>query len=285
MWNVINSAEVLSARIAYLLEEPTAFEEFANTEYEWELAEQGDQVTVQNFPVVEWNVVTWTDSVQKKAWEDIPEKDWALGKSKIIVKEVANINLKIKNIEKAISNLNLEQWLEYATAQWNRRVRSRYIRDLALAKAKNQVGTSAAKITVTETNVFKTIMSVGVKIDNENAPSMWRALFASPDLCAIMTDSRSFDNTNISEVMRKEGYVWRFAGFTIIKDTTLPAGVAVAMDKNSVHFIKKLTEMKFVWSEHNNKNFSGNLLGEMVYGGDVLELNKWRICKLHYEVA
>ena len=285
MANTINIENVLSARVAYLLEEPTAFEEYANTTYQWELNEQWDTVTVQNFPQIDWDIKTWTAKVQTKAWENISVKDWALGRSEIKVDQVANINIKIKDIEKALSNLDLESWLAKSIARWAKRVKSNFIRDLAIENAGNSVWDDTTPITVTNTNVFKTVMDMGVKIDNENAPGEWRALFASPDLCALMVQSPSFDATSITAEMRKRGFIWEYGWFMIIKDTTLPLGVAVAMDKNSVHFISKLTWIKHVGWETNNEGFFWNILGEIVYGGNVLGLNKGRICTLYYTVA
>jgi hypothetical protein len=67
MANVINTVPVLVARTLALLEEPTIYEQFANTEYEGDLKNSGDTVKVQNFPIVEWNDVTAGTKAQDKA--------------------------------------------------------------------------------------------------------------------------------------------------------------------------------------------------------------------------
>ena len=142
MPNTINKEAVLSARLAVLLQEPTLWEDMANTDYQGEIDEQGDTVKVQNFPIVEWDVQSGVDA-QEKGGEDIGVTNWALGKSSLTVDQVAHINLKIKDIEKEISNLNLEKGLLVATAQGSKRARSRFIRDLAVSKAGNVVDDGA----------------------------------------------------------------------------------------------------------------------------------------------
>lgn len=281
--NGINKEAQLSARVAVLLQEPTPWEDMANTDYQWEISESWDTVRVQNFPTIEWNVISW--DVQEEGWENIPVTDWSLGKSSITVNKVANINLKIKDIEKELSNLNIEKGLLFSLSQGNKRVRSRYIRDLAIAWAWSELGTSASKITVTDATVLKVVMDMGVKLDNLSVPADSRFLFAKPDLCALAVQSKAFDGTNITAEMRKAWYIGEFGWFKFIKDSTITDDLAVACDKNSVHFLKKLSGLKAVDWKYNGNAFATNLLGEMIFGGWVLSQNANRICKLNYEIA
>ena len=101
-------------------------------------------------------------------------------------------------------------------------------------------------VTVTTETALTYALKMSTENDNDNAPAEGRYLFARPDLCAVFVESKGFDGTNVGAEDRKRGMVGDFGGFTVVKDNTLPAGVAVACDKNSVHFVKKMDAIKFV---------------------------------------
>jgi len=226
--NVIHTNAVLVAKVLVLLQEPTIYEQFANTEFEWELSTQWDTVKVQNFPIVNWNNVTSWTNAQDRAGNTISVTDWELGISEIKVDMVANINLKIKDIEKALSNLNLESGLQMAVVKWNRRLRSHTVRDALIAGAGLTVGspsTVATKENVLETFIYKATEA----LDEDYVEDEGRVLISRTDFLTLVKASDTFDATSIGAQMRKSWVVGEIDGYFAVKDNTLPAGVALAI--------------------------------------------------------
>lgn len=283
MANTINKETQLSARLLVLLQEPTLWEVMANTSYQWELKEQWDTVKVQNFPLIEWDSNNW--DIQALWGENITVKDWALGKSDIKVDQIWTINIKIKDIEKELSNLNLESGLLQSIHNWKKRLVSRFIQKITIDSAWFEVWTSASKIALTKDNILDVLGKMAAKLDDNNVPAEQRYLFIKPELTYLIVNARGFDWTSVSAEMRKKGVVWEILWFTVVKDSTMPANKACACDKNSVHYISKFDKVKVVWDENNRDWFWSNILWELIYWGKVLTENKKRICVLHYELS
>ncbi len=284
MGNKINTNPVLVAKVLVLLQEPTIYEQFANTEYEGDLDAQWDTVKVQNFPIVNWNNVTSWTNAQDRAGNTISVTDWELGISEIKVDEVANINLKIKDIEKALSNLNLESGLQMAVVKWNRRLRSHTVRDALIAGAGLTVGsatTVATKENVLETFIYKATEA----LDEDYVEDDGRVLVARTDFLTLIKASDTFDATNIWAQMRKSGVVWEVDWYFVFKDNTLPAWVSIAFKNKAVHYIKKYLKIRIAGVESNHEGNWSNLIGEMVHKAKILEPNAKRVCKILYSFA
>ena len=284
MGNTINKSVLLTARVLTLLQEPTAWEMMANREYEWELKAQGDTVRVQTFPKIEWNSQTWVVA-ETKGWESISVTDWELGKEDLKIDRLSTINIKIKDIEKAISNLNLETGLLKSISDGKKRNVSKFIQKTAINGAWLEVWDAANKKQVTDDNVLKVIWTVKAKLDQENVPHENRYLYIKPDLEVLIVSAKWFNGTAFWADMLVKWFIGTLLWFNIVKDTTLPDWIAIACDKNSVHYVSKYDKVKVVDGSTNNEGFWDNILGELIDWCKVFDVNKKRICKLHYEVA
>lgn len=283
MANTINKSVLLTARVLTLLQEPTAWEMMANKEFEGELNEYGDTVRVQTFPKLEWNSKIW--EIEAIGWEEISTTDWELWKEDLKIDRLSTINIKIKDIEKAVSNLSLESWLLRAIWDAKKRNVSKFIQKTVLDAAGLEVWTSSAKKQITDENVLKIIWNMKAKLDQENVPNNDRYLYIRPDLEVTIVWAKWFNATVFGADMLVKWFIWKILWFNVVIDSTLTEWLAVACDKDSVHYVSKYDKVKVVDSKTNNQGFWDNILWELIDGCKVFDANKKRICKLHYELT
>lgn len=88
----------------------------------------------------------------------------------------------------------------------------------------NKLGTDAAPITLTASNVYEKIVAMRTAMDKANVPTAGRTIAVSPDVYALLLmDDRFTKNDYSAESTVSNGFVGRVAGFDVYETNNLTA--------------------------------------------------------------
>ena len=104
MTNTIIVANLLQREVIKNLDKKSVIFPCANPAYTGELKEKGTTVEVETLP-------SFNMDMGQTAGDDITAVDWAITYETLVINEVFNKNLKIKDLEAIQSNLNLRSQL------------------------------------------------------------------------------------------------------------------------------------------------------------------------------
>ena len=240
-----------------------------NRQFEGQLKQQGDTVTVQTFPRI-------TITTGGTAGDDISATDWAITAENLQVVGVAQANAVVKDVEALKSNLNLQQEVAKGLAYSLSKIYDNDIMQKAIAGAGNAVAT----IALSATNIYAEIEKMRVLLSADDAMDD-AALFLTPAAASFLRQSSMRDGFKEGSDVRKERtYVGKVSGFSVFETTNdAMAGFMVAFDRNAVHFVEQMMKMDF---RKEPKGFRTNIILEALYQSKVFTNNANRICKHAY---
>ena len=206
--------ELWSARLIYALDKAHVATAFVNRDYEGEIKQKGDTVhintigavTVSNYTI--GTPITVADLSTSDQTLVIDQQKYFAFK----LEDIDNTQAAGPVIDKAMGRA------AYALAD----VSDQFLfgKMVAGAKASNVIGTDASPITLTSSNIYDYIVSLGEKLDEENVPTVGRKIAVNPGVYALLLK----DTTHWAPLKGSyekgtfvNGLVGEMAGFEVYK--------------------------------------------------------------------
>lgn len=184
MSNTIVKKDLLAKEIIRYLDKKSVISSFANTEYESksDILKQGDTVSVQSFPSVEF-------LRGRTAGADITESNFAITSEDLVIDQVAQVNIPVLEIEKIQSNLPLESKIADRIAYAKKQLFDRFVAGFVLdANANNRIA-EGAPATLSKTTVVAGVEAMREKLDNNDVDSENSGLFVNPAVASLVRQS------------------------------------------------------------------------------------------------
>lgn len=244
----------------------------ANRAFQGQLKKQGDTVAVKTFP----RIALTTGGT---AGDDINATTFAVTSENLKVEQVGQARVKVKDWEELRSDIELQSRVAQELAYDLAKKYDGHIVKVALAGAGNSVNTAA----LTKSNIYAEINKMRVKLSEDDAMDE-AALFMSPAVISLCRQAPERDGFVEGAMVRENGsYAATRAGFRIFETNNEELGLyMLAMDKNSVHFVEQMMDMKITDEPH---AFAKNVLLETLFQAKVFTTNANRICKHVYTLG
>ena len=218
MSNTIITANLLQKEVIKNLDKKAKIFKIANQNYTGTLTEQWNTVTVQNLP-------SFNMDLGQTSGEVITAEDWAITSENLVINEVFNKNLKIKDIEAIQSNLELRSQLWWRLAESMARTYDQYVAKLAQDNVYswNQI-TLATPSTETTATITTTLDSMTQYLEEQNieVSEGWVSCFINPALKALINSSDLFKSFDAWLNPRLNWFIWQYAWMNIIMTNNLP---------------------------------------------------------------
>ncbi len=271
--NTIIKENILVKQVIALLDKQFTMSEWANREFEGEITQQGDTVSVQTFPRISFTTGT-------TAGADITATTFTITKETLVIDTLQQVLVTVTNLEEIQSNLALREKIGSQIMYSMRNVIDGYVSYVAITGAltgnKLHEGSAA---TADKTTIHALIEEMRVALASNNAFQQ-AALFVEPAIASLIRQSSLFDGFREGLDARIEGYVGKMSGFLIYETNNLAvAKKMLAMDKDSVHLAVQWTGYD---ERKEPKGFRTNILSEFVMGSKVFSENSKRIATLKY---
>lgn len=244
------------------------FFNYANSAYEWDLKKAWDTVTVQTLPTLSF-VTWWT------AWNAISASNFTITSENLVIDQVAQLSVTLKDIEITQSNLSLEQkvWERFAEAE--ARLLDTVIRDFILndVDSKIPVGNKLSTITASKTTVFEAIEALKVVLATNNVTDNL-VVFVAPVIASYLRQSGVLDNTDTWLAARQKGFIWLISGFKVVETNALTTPKKmIAMQEGAINCVVQLNKYDV---RQGTDGFYENLIAEIIYGTKIFGENwKW----------
>ena len=234
MANTTIVKDLLQRDTIKLLDQMIVISAVANTKYEGELKRQGDTVSVQTFPNIDF-------TYGGTAGDDITASDWAITSEDLTVTEVFQTNQAVKDLEEIQSNLDLVGKIANRIAYAKALTYDRYVANLAVtgAATANRI-VPGAPVTLNNTaadadNVITRLTQMATKLKEQNVDVGGAYLFINPATEALVINSNLYTAFDRGLQYRERGAVGMVAGLRTYRTNDLPSrnlvtmtGVAVA---------------------------------------------------------
>ena len=265
--NTIIKENLLVKETIRLLDKEFVILPWANTDFEGEIKQQGDSVSVQTFPRIQHTDGTKADDV-------IPESTFAIKKEVLNIDTLKVVNVPVGDLEQIQSNLNLIQKVAEQIRYDMKDKMDKFIADTAIAGAatSNKLNNTAALMD--KNTAYALIEEMAVRMDEENVPDGERGLFLRPKMISLLRQHPMWDGFREGNQVRRKGKVGEIAGFEVMKTNNTPDNIMLAMDKNSVNFAAQ-------WVGYDVRKpsnaFKSNILSSFAMGAQVFGENSKRI--------
>lgn len=259
MANTIINPVIFSKEVIRNRDIKNVFYKYTNSDYTWELKKAWDTVTVQTLPTLSF--AAWT------AWAPIAATNFVITSENLVIDQVQQLRVTLKDIEMTQSNLSLEKEVAWRFAEWEARLFDETVRDQILVTqvadipAANKLD-SWAPITLTKDNVFASVEALKVALAVQNVTDNI-AIFVSPLAASLIRQSWLLDNSDKWLAVRVKWYMWMLSWVEIIETNALSASKEmIAMQKWAVNMVVQLNKYKVTdWEDW----FYENLLAEIIY--------------------
>lgn len=161
--NTIIKENLLAKETIRLLDKKFVIMNYANTDYEGEIKQQGDTVSVQTFPNISWSTGT-------TAGADIAASAWTITKETLTVDQLAQLRVEVTNVEEIQSNISLREKTAERMAYGQAELLEKFIVKLAVEAAGNKLGSLSTALTAT--TVIDAITAIRTALRKNNAFDM-----------------------------------------------------------------------------------------------------------------
>jgi len=236
------------------------FYKYTNSDYTWELKKAWDTVTVQTLPTLSF--VSWT------AWAPITASNFTITSENLVINEVRQLAITLKDIEMVQSNLSLEEKVAERVAEAEARLFDEAVRDQILVvqvadiPASNKLN-SGTPLTLTKTNVYSAIEDLVVALAEQNVTDNLVA-FVAPKAASLIRQSGLLDNSDKWLETRVRWYMWTLAWVEIVETNAMTASKEIIMmSQYAVNMVVQLNKYDVrQWPD----GFYENLIAEIIYG-------------------
>ena len=268
MANTIIKPVIFAKEVIRNRDQKNVFFNFVNSDYTGELKKAGDTVTVQTLPTLSF-------ATGGTAGAAITATDFTITSENLVVDQVAQLRVTLKDIEQTQSNLSLEQKVAQRFAEAEARLMDTVIRDQILVTqvadipAANKLD-SGAPITLTSSNVFAAIEALKVALANQNVMDNI-TVFVSPRAASLLRQSGVLDNSDVGFMPRQKGALGLISGMKMVETVALTASKEmIAMQDGAVNCVVQLNQYDV---RQGTDGFYENLLAEVIYGKKIFGEN------------
>lgn len=268
MANTIIKPVIFAKEVIRNRDQKNVFFNFVNSDYTGELKKAGDTVTVQTLPTLSF-------ATGGTAGAAITATDFTITSENLVVDQVAQLRVTLKDIEQTQSNLSLEQKVAQRFAEAEARLMDTVIRDQILVTqvadipAANKLD-SGAPIALTSSNVFAAIEALKVALANQNVTDNI-TVFVSPLAASLLRQSGVLDNSDVGFMTRQKGALGLISGMKMVETVALKASKEmIAMQDGAVNCVVQLNQYDV---RQGTDGFYENLLAEVIYGKKIFGEN------------
>lgn len=258
----------------------TPFLNFANREYEGELKNGWDTVTVSVSPKIVMTDVSSLHSgdIRETSTDDITISARTITKDVLKIDTLHNYGEKFSDLEEiqTLYSINSNRMKDMVTA-FNTTSEKTIIANLDAEATATHIATVSGGA-VAPNNVASVIMKLRTKLSEAEIDYSNRVLVVSPALSACIAQAGILAGTNVAADGAVHGFLGTFAGFEIYESNLLTATTdAYCFKKGAYNYVRQLIKAKVVESD---TGMYYNLLAQMAHGVKVFPQNYEQIVKL-----
>lgn len=268
MANTIIRPTIFAKEVIRNRDRKNVFYPYTNSDYEGELKQAGDTVTVQVLPTLSF-------TTGGTAGAPIAATNFTITSENLVVDKVGQLLVTLKDIEKTQSNLSLEQKVaaRFSVAEANLfddAVRDQIlVTQVADIPAANKLN-SGAPLTLTKDNVFDAIEDLKVALAEQNVSDNL-VCFVPPKAASLLRRSKLLDNSDKGLEVRTKGYLGMVSGIKLIEANGLTASKElIMMAEGAVNMVVQLNNYDV---RQGTDGFYSNLIAEVIYGLKIFSEN------------
>lgn len=217
-----------SARLLYALEKAHVATNLVNRNYEGEISNHGDTVHINTIGAI--NVKSYTKNTDIDAPETLTTTDQTL-----VIDQAKYFNFQVDDVDKVQAAGELVDTAMGRAAYALADVSDAYLLGViaAGAAAGNTIGSAAAPVALTGSNVYENIVKLKTKLDKANVPNTGRTIVVPPDVHSLLLlDDRFAKSTaTAGQEALINGLVGRIAGFDVYMSNNVKTGTGTDTGK------------------------------------------------------
>lgn len=220
--------ELWSARLLYALEKAHVATNLVNRNYEGEISNHGDTVHINTIGAI--TVKSYTKNTDIDAPETLTTTDQTL-----VIDQAKYFNFQVDDVDKVQAAGELVDTAMGRAAYALADVSDAYLLGViaAGAAARNTIGSAAAPVAITASNVYENIVKLKTKLDKANVPNTGRTIVVPPDVHSLLLlDDRFAKSTaTAGQEALINGLVGRIAGFDVYMSNNVKTGTGTDTGK------------------------------------------------------
>lgn len=220
--------ELWNARLLYALEKAHVATNLVNRNYEGEISNHGDTVHINTIGAI--TVKSYTKNTDIDAPETLTTTDQTL-----VIDQAKYFNFQVDDVDKVQAAGELVDTAMGRAAYALADVSDAYLLGViaAGAAAGNTIGSAAAPVALTASNVYENIVKLKTKLDKANVPNTGRTIVVPPDVHSLLLlDDRFAKSTaTAGQEALINGLVGRIAGFDVFMSNNVKTGTGTDTGK------------------------------------------------------
>ena len=220
--------EVWSARLLEHLDNVHVYSALMNRDYEGDIRAYGDTVHINTIGAI--TVKSYTKNTDIDAPETLTTTDQTL-----VIDQAKYFNFQVDDVDKVQAAGELVDTAMGRAAYALADVSDAYLLGViaAGAAAGNTIGSAAAPIALTASNVYENIVKLKTKLDKANVPNTGRTIVVPPDVHSLLLlDDRFAKSTaTAGQEALINGLVGRIAGFDVYMSNNVKTGTGTDTGK------------------------------------------------------
>ena len=220
--------ELWNARLLYALEKAHVATNLVNRNYEGEISNHGDTVHINTIGAI--TVKSYTKNTDIDAPETLTTTDQTL-----VIDQAKYFNFQVDDVDKVQAAGELVDTAMGRAAYALADVSDAYLLGViaAGAAAGNTIGSAAAPVAITASNVYENIVKLKTKLDKANVPNTGRTIVIPPDVHSLLLlDDRFAKSTaTAGQEALINGLVGRIAGFDVYMSNNVKTGTGTDTGK------------------------------------------------------
>lgn len=271
--------ELWNARLLYALEKAHVATNLVNRNYEGEIRNHGDTVHINTIGAI--TVKSYTKNTDIADPEVLSTTDQTL-----VIDQSKYFNFQVDDVDKVQAAGELVDTAMGRAAYALADVSDAYLLGViaAGAAAENTIGSAAAPIALTASNVYENIVKLKTKLDKANVPNTGRTIVVPPDVHSLLLlDDRFAKSTaTAGQEALINGLVGRIAGFDVYMSNNVKTGIGTDTGKTPYFEITAQITDATTYAEQiikteayrMEKRFADAVKGLHVYGAKVTDGTK-----------
>lgn len=271
--------ELWSARLLYALEKAHVATNLVNRNYEGEISNHGDTVHINTIGAI--TVKSYTKNTDIADPEVLSTTD-----QNLVIDQSKYFNFQVDDVDKVQAAGELVDTAMGRAAYALADVSDAYLLGViaAGAAAGNTIGSAAAPVALTASNVYENIVKLKTKLDKANVPNTGRTIVVPPDVHSLLLlDDRFAKSTaTAGQEALINGLVGRIAGFDVYMSNNVKTGTGTDTGKTPYFEITAQITDATTYAEQiikteayrMEKRFADAVKGLHVYGAKVTDGTK-----------
>ena len=269
--------ELWTARLMYALEKSHVATNLVNRDYEGQITNQGDSVHINTIGAI--TVSNYTRNTDMTAPETLTTTDQTL-----VIDQAKSFNFQVDDVDKAQAAGDLVDTAMgragYALAD----VADAYLLGIIAAGAdtNNVIGTKAAPIDLTSSNIYENIVKLRTLMDKANVPATGRSIVIPPEAYALLLLDDRFvkaSDSGTANAALLNGEVGRVAGFQVFMSNNVVTAADGGAGSETYYQITAQVRSATTYAEQivkteayrMEKRFADGVKGLHVYGAKVTD--------------